>query len=310
MRLIGYLQNESDARTFSDFLYVQGIKNNIEAESEGHWAVWIHGEDEISPARSLLQKYLENPKNPDYHEAAKQAHQQREQEEQRDSEAEKRHFDTRRIFRARGPFGVGPVTFALLSICVVVWGLMEIGGLRDWFHEHFLISRDSFRRNLPEVRQGEVWRIITPIFLHGPWWHLLLNMLALLSLGSMVESRQGSAFLIRMALVVAVVSNLAQYFIVIPSFGSTSDPRSLGVSNLDFGGISGVLFGLFGYIWMKAKFDFASGYFMDPSTVVLMLAFFLFGFTNILSIANTVHAAGLVLGMAWGYLSATRPFSS
>ncbi len=31
MRLIGHLQSESVARTFSDYLYVQGIKSQIEA---------------------------------------------------------------------------------------------------------------------------------------------------------------------------------------------------------------------------------------------------------------------------------------
>ena len=35
--------------------------------------------------------------------------------------------------------------------------------------------------------------------------------------------------------------------------------------------MSGVVFGLFGYIWMKSRFEASSGYFMHPQTVVLML---------------------------------------
>ena len=53
MRLIGHLTEKTSALTFSDFLYVQGIGNEVESEKEG-WAIWIHGEDEVPRARELL----------------------------------------------------------------------------------------------------------------------------------------------------------------------------------------------------------------------------------------------------------------
>src|SRR6266511_3501207 len=53
MRLIGHLPSETSATTFSDYLYVQGITNEVEAEKEG-WAIWIHSEDECSQAKEML----------------------------------------------------------------------------------------------------------------------------------------------------------------------------------------------------------------------------------------------------------------
>ena len=54
MRLIGHLENEPQARTFGDFLYVQGVENQVEPD-EGHgWAVWIHAEEELERANRLL----------------------------------------------------------------------------------------------------------------------------------------------------------------------------------------------------------------------------------------------------------------
>ena len=57
MRLIGHLPNETSATTFSDYLYVEGITNEVEAEKEG-WAVWIHSEDEWTKAIELLSAFL------------------------------------------------------------------------------------------------------------------------------------------------------------------------------------------------------------------------------------------------------------
>ena len=70
--------------------------------------------------------------------------------------------------------------------------------------------------------------------------------------------------------------------------------------------MSGVVYALLGYIWMKGTFDPGSGYFLHPSTVGMMLIWFVLCFTPLMpiGIANTVHAIGLGLGIAWGYISA------
>ena len=80
-------------------------------------------------------------------------------------------------------------------------------------------------------------------------------------------------------LVVAVASNLGQYL-------HTGSPM--------FGGMSGVVYGLFGYVWMKSRYDPGAGMYLHRYTVVVMLVWFVACYTNLLgSIANTAHAVGL-----------------
>jgi membrane associated rhomboid family serine protease len=139
--------------------------------------------------------------------------------------------------------------------------------------------------------RGEVWRVITPIFIHFGPLHILFNLLWLRDLGSMIEGRQSTWYLGLLVLVMAIGSNVAQFL----------------VSGPVFGGMSGVVYGLLGYVWLRGKFDPASGLFLHQSTVVMMMIWFVAGYTGILgNIANTAHAAGLGIGAAWGYLASLR----
>jgi GlpG protein len=143
---------------------------------------------------------------------------------------------------------------------------------------------------LPEIRNGQVWRLITPIFIHFGPLHLLFNMLWLLDLGTMIERRKSSRLLLALVVVIAATSNFAQYI-----FGKAPN----------FGGMSGVVYGLIGYIWMKGRFDAASGLYLHQSTVTMAMVWFFLCLANIIpNVANTAHAAGLGVGVAWGFLSA------
>ena len=89
-----------------------------------------------------------------------------------------------------------------------------------------------------------------------------------------------------MVLAIAVASNLVQYWASGPAFG----------------GMSGVVYGLFGYLWMKSRFDPWSGMHMDQQTVVILIAWFFLCMTGWVGpIANWAHGVGLVVGMAIGY---------
>jgi GlpG protein len=95
--------------------------------------------------------------------------------------------------------------------------------------------------------------------------------------------------------VIAGLSNLGQMYMSGPGFG----------------GMSGVVYGLLGYIWIRGKFDPASGLYLHSSTVIMMLIWFFICFApnaipGMPRIANTAHAVGLVSGMVWGYLSSLK----
>src|SRR5437763_11778878 len=114
MRMIGHVESEPAARTFSDYLYVKGIKNQVEAESDGTWAVWIHAEDEIESARNLLRGFLANPNDAGVKRTADKARQLIDQEQAEESHARERHFDRGRLFPSSGFWSAGPLTISLI----------------------------------------------------------------------------------------------------------------------------------------------------------------------------------------------------
>jgi GlpG protein len=68
-----------------------------------------------------------------------------------------------------------------------------------------------------------------------------------------------------------------------------------------FGGMSGVLYGLSGYAWMKGRFAPELGIFLDPTLIFMMLAWFVFCLLGVIgSVANVAHGVGLLMGIAIG----------
>jgi GlpG protein len=296
MRQIGHVAGEGAARAFGDYLYAQGIENQVEADRDGTWMVWIHSEEELERAKGMLADFREHPADPKFQDAAPAARRLREQKEKESAAQEKRLKDRRYLFRPLTGYGAGPLTLFLISASVVVFLL----SLENWHILLRLFISESdpgvaglqrLTDGLLEIRHGEVWRLVTPIFIHSGYMHIFFNMLWLLDLGSMIEARQKTWVLAVLVLVIAAVSNLAQYVV--------GGPR--------FGGMSGVVYGLLGYVWIRGKFDPGSGLFVHPTNVTLMIIWFFICFTGqIGDIANMAHAAGLVMGMAWGFLSSLR----
>jgi GlpG protein len=297
MRLIGHLTEESAAQAFADYLYVQGIENQLENDKNDGWGIWISDEDKIARATDLLTAFQQNPTDPKYKKEAQSAAELRAQE-QKDQENYRKRLRTRsHLFRPLTGYGFGPVTFVMILISVVVFFLSRFAenleAIRGLFISGYIIEIRSLSWSAipPEIRHGEIWRLITPIFIHMGILHIFFNMLWLRDLGSMVEGHQSSLHLVIFTLIIAACSNLAQYY----------------VSGPVFGGMSGVVYGLLGYVWIRGKFDPASGLFLHPYNVMMMLIWFFACLINVIPhVANTAHAVGLGMGMAWGYLSSLR----
>ena len=65
--------------------------------------------------------------------------------------------------------------------------------------------------------------------------------------------------------------------------------------------MSGVIYGLFGYAWMRGRFDPSSGMQLNPQTVFILMAWLVICLVGIMPIANVAHVSGLLVGMAIGY---------
>lgn len=166
----------------------------------------------------------------------------------------------------------------------------------------FLQGKQSLVVNAPlfeKIRQGEIWRLVTPIFLHAEIFHLFFNMIWLYLIGKQVEFRLKGWRYILLIVIAAIVTNTAQYLI----------------SGASFLGFSGVLCAMLGYIWKRQQKAPWEGYQLQRSTWIFIL-FFIFTMTGIqflsflsefylgvdvqTGIANTAHLTGLFLGIVLG----------
>jgi len=138
---------------------------------------------------------------------------------------------------------------------------------------------------IERIEQGEVWRLITPIFLHFGWLHILFNLVWLYDLGGAVEMKKGTLFLALFIFVVALISCFGQWWMSGPFFG----------------GMSGVVYGLFGYVWMKGRYQPQQGMGLAKNTIIIMMIWLVVCMTGAFGdIANTAHVIGLLVGVAFG----------
>lgn len=298
MREVGAIDNELDASLFRDYLFNLGIESDVERGSSGDWKIWIHDEDRIDEAEKLLTAFLANPRDPSFEKGADGAEDKRLQQEEQDR-AFARKLKTRQdLFRTYGFSGIGIVTLVLIALSVVITLLCNFGDNRSMTQFFAIAERFPtgdggavYYRHLTEVRNGQIWRLVTPMFIHFAILHLLFNMLWLRDLGSMVERIRGRRFMVLFVLAVGVTANIGQFY----------------VSGPGFGGMSGVVYALLGYVWIQSRENPWSGFEIHSFTFQMMLVWFVLCLTGMMgAVANTVHAIGLIAGVAWGYWDARR----
>src|SRR6185436_15975918 len=110
---------------------------------------------------------------------------------------------------------LGPVTLLLMLASIAVFALPKVG-INPEFLNHLWIGERA--PVFSEILRGEIWRLFTPILIHGGLLHLAFNVLCLLDLGGMIERRHGSLRLGILVLAFAAVSNVAQYLTTGPLF--------------------------------------------------------------------------------------------
>jgi GlpG protein len=288
MRLIGHLQSEASAKTFGGYLSSLNIRNMVEPDPEG-WAVWVYSEDQIETGSNALTAFLQNPSDRSFQAGAQLASAAEDRQRKEEAAFSKRVRTADQIFKRSD---TAPLTLVLIGASVVVTLFTGLGvsfATIRWL----LISNTDFGF-LPEVRSGQVWRLITPIFIHFGLQHLLFNMWVLYDLGRMIEMIQGTKRLLLLVIIIGIGSNVGQYLIGGPGFG----------------GMSGVLYGMVGYIWIRSICDPGSGLSLSPMTIGIMLVwFFLCIFKVIPNVANGTHAVGLIMGMIWGALPMVKGIS-
>jgi len=298
MRSVGRLSDERQATTFVDYLFTQGIRAKAERhevpDSATTWEIWVFDEDRRAAAKETLDAFRATPEAERFLTAEKEAERLRRAEVDREFELRRKQAEINRsAFPRRSSRRPITMTLMVLSCLVFIWtdgadSQHKAAEMRKVFISAHDFGTHRFAE-LIEVRTGEWYRLVSPIFLHMSWVHLIFNMLFMLDFGAQVETQRGSRKMLLLTLLFAVVPNLAQFRMVGPAFG----------------GMSGVGFGLFGYVWMKSVYEPESGFNVQPMSAYMMLAWFMLGvtydFVPIIRMANWAHGVGLVLGLICGY---------
>jgi GlpG protein len=289
MRQVGTLSNLDQAERFADYLRSLGTECSIDSRSDG-FRIWVQDDDRVASSKQELPIFLADPNHERYREAAFLAT-ARDIEKQRRLEAARSN-----IVYVSNSWNVSvaqncPITIGLILISIVVafmTGLKPVSS--DPYANPLFFSTDG---TFKQILGGDYWRIISPIFLHFNFPHIVLNLMMAYQFGLQVEPRQGSSRFLSMVLVIAACSNLAQFMF------QPGELRSGRLIYPLFGGMSGVVYGLFGYIWIKGILEPRSGLGVPQQTVVMMLVWHVLCVVGVVPhVANWAHGIGLATGMA------------
>ena len=302
MRQAGVISDKVRADQFADYLLTRGISTRLDQTSEG-WIVWVLDEQFVEQSREELQEFLADPDAPQYQSVTKEATEIRNERLKREKQYQKNVVDVRRKWQSPLRRNV-PVTMTILALMVLATVATNFGRNRkvsDWLFIATYTLRnpvtDETTNYLPEVLKGQVWRLVTPIFMHGSWIHLIFGLYMLYQFGRLIELRRGHGVMLGLVLVIAVLSNLAEYFVT----DFRDWPNGIVVPQANFLGMSGVIYGLFGYAWIRGRVDPSSALQLHPNTVAILLIWLVICMVGFMPIANIAHVSGLLVGMAIGY---------
>lgn len=287
MREVANITNNKDADRFASFLVKEGI-DAISRPSDSTYSVWVIDEDDVKKAQDFYALFKKNPEDKRFsvgHVAMfKQKNDGVNFNQGQMQKDRSRVVDVRREVFNQGSDMVGTITIGMIIVSVIATFALDLPAYK-WLKYKFYFSEymgNSFR----EILSGQIWRIFTPIFLHGGFMHLIFNMMWLYQLGGQIEKREGQKFYILFVLLIAAFANTGQYLWSGPAFV----------------GMSGVVYGLLGFIWMMDRYKYNSGYMLSSGTVGFMVIWMVICMLGIIgNVANAEHVLGFIGGTAWGF---------
>lgn len=278
MYRVKQMDTRVDLAGFSQWLTGQGVPHRITEENDQQ-VLWLENPQHAEPVLEALERFLAEPELRDAVDR-----------QQRSPvfvggrwQPSPRH----------APLVLSAIVVALLMVWVTSMGRNELAaGLmvidpRDFDWSTLAGRIDAISSTLAS---GQVWRLLTPDFLHFSWTHIIFNSVMLWFLGSQIEWFDGRGRLLALFLVTSIFSNGLQYLVSGPLFG----------------GLSGVVYGILGYCWLSQRksprFQF------PPALVTFAVAWMVIGFTPFTEMlglgrmANEAHLGGFVSGVALALL--------
>jgi membrane associated rhomboid family serine protease len=188
-----------------------------------------------------------------------------------------------------------PAIHTIVIACIVVFLIQRLVGAptRTALSDYFALSRVGV------LQEGRAWQLLTYLFLHGGFWHLLMNMVVLVSFGRELEVRLGSWRVLLLYLLSGVLGGVGWLLL-----SGAGDARCIGAS----GAVYGVA-AAFAALDPEREMTFVVFPIPVPITMTARRMIIAFGVVSlvflIVSSGNIAHAAHLAGGVG-GYLYGLR----
>ncbi len=189
------------------------------------------------------------------------------------------------MVRVRMPYAKPWVTYTIMGLTIFIF-LLQLAG-------QYLLGSDIVAIYGVKVNEliaaGEVWRLFTPMLLHGSLLHIAFNMYALFAFGTRLELFYGHWRFLAMYVVAGFAGNVLSY--------TFSPAASLGASTAIFG-----LLGAEGVFLFRNWKLFGNAARRDLQNLVILLVVNLLIGLNA-RFDNWGHLGGLIGGVAFAWLA-------
>lgn len=260
---LGSINNPRAAQGFIDYINSQGLSGELRS-SDGQNVIICIAPEDFHQAQPLWQEFVANPNHARYQEASWQVG-----STESPLSYQGQSFNLKSRFKA-----LSWLNKTVTLVCVGIYIAFFFGGFES------IYSVLQFNPNQPLT-----W--LTPAIMHFSAIHLIFNIIWWISLGDGIEKLTGKSTLVGLFLVTALFSNWAEFLMIGPNFG----------------GLSGVVYGLLGYCWVYRTLNPTQPALVSNAIIGFMLIWLILGFGEMLPVnmANWAHLGGLLSGMAYAF---------
>lgn len=267
------LNNARVAQAFIDYMASRHISIQMSPEGEGRVALWLIDAQHQVETEAELNRFLSEPNHKRYQAASWDV------AETRKSQF---HYHTP-SFLSMIKAKAGPVTLSIMLLCVVIFALQQLGFNQQIFQILNFPALDG--------QQWQLWRWLSHAVLHFSVMHIAFNILWWWQLGGDIEKKLGGLKLLQIFAISSALSGAGQYW----------------VEGANFGGLSGVVYALVGYLWVVSTKAPQLGLTIPRQIVGFMLIWLVLGYMQpFMAIANTAHLAGLIAGVGIGWIDSMK----
>lgn len=185
------------------------------------------------------------------------------------------------------------VTYALIAVNVAIFLVMYTSGALN--SNQGIQSYGAVSAEL--VERGEWWRLLTSMFLHASFAHILFNMTSLFAVGTLAERLYGSTRFLLIYLGAGIIGGLASFTWALVA----GNPAELGL------GASGAIFGIAGAL-LTVRFQpsdvipLALRQRVSSAMAPLVAISLPLSYALTPNVDNSAHIGGLLGGMALSFV--------